>query len=92
MDEKISKGSLASHILLWVVVGTIGIWLVWSATHSTTENNKFAPGATVSDNHSNRWPLSWDFNFSCVRQGLEDEWGGKKNGGKTPSVNNTVKL
>jgi len=74
-DNKISHGSLASHILLWVVVVIIAIWLIYSATHTTTENNRYAPGATVSDNHSNRWPFTFDFNFSCVRQGLSDQWG-----------------
>ena len=75
---QISTGSLISHIILWVVISGIGIWLVYSATHTNTENNKYAPGATVSDNHSSRWPLTMDFNFSCVNQGLQDKWGGKK--------------
>jgi hypothetical protein len=35
----------ASHILLWICVLGITVWLVWSATHSTTNNDKFAPGS-----------------------------------------------
>ena len=67
--------SLVSHIFLWIIILGIGAWLVYSATHSNTENNKYAPGATINDNHSTRWPLTIDFNFSCSRQGLEDKWG-----------------
>ena len=78
MNNK-GQASTASHVLLWVFVIAIGAWLAWSATHAVTNNDKFAPGATVSDNHSQRWPLTFDFNFSCVRQGLEDKWGGKFN-------------
>ena len=37
MADPISKGSLASHIVLWIFVIGIGIWLVYSATHTTTE-------------------------------------------------------
>lgn len=69
----------ASHIGLWILVLMIGGWLVWQATHTTTENNKYASGATVNDNHSARWPLTLDFNFSCVNQGLQDKWGSKVN-------------
>lgn len=60
-----------SHIGLWLCVLGIGGWLVWSATHTTTENNKYASGATINDNHSTRWPFTIDLNFSCVKQGLE---------------------
>ena len=74
MNEK-GQISTVSHVLLWIVIIGIGVWLIYSATHTNTENNKYAPGATVSDNHSSRWPLTFDFNFSCVSQGLTDKWG-----------------
>lgn len=35
-----------SHIGLWCVVAGIGVWLVYSATHTTTENNKYGSGTT----------------------------------------------
>lgn len=62
-----SPARLTSHILLWIIVAGIGIWLIYSATHTNTENNRFAPGSNSSDNHSTRWPLTFDFNMSCVR-------------------------
>jgi hypothetical protein len=72
---QISTASMVSHILLWIVVIGVGVWLVYAATHSNTQNQRIAPGATVNDNHSTRWPLTLDFNFSCVNQGLQDKWG-----------------
>lgn len=57
----------ASHIGLWILVLAIGGWLLYSATHSSTENNRYAPGSTSNDNHSVRWPLTIDLNFGCVR-------------------------
>lgn len=38
-----------SHIGLWILVLAIGGWLVWSATHASTENTKNLPGSI--DNH-----------------------------------------
>lgn len=70
MPEENSNARLVSHILLWVIVVVIGAWLVWSATHSSTQNNKYASGSSSSDNHSTRWPLTFDFNFSCVPREL----------------------
>jgi hypothetical protein len=58
---------LFSHIFLWIIVAGIGIWLIWSATHTNIENNKYAPGSTSNDNHSTRWPFTIDLNFSCSR-------------------------
>ncbi len=57
---------LISHILLWIALVIVVAWLIWSATHGSTQNNRFAPGATVNDNHSTRWPFTLDLNFSCV--------------------------
>lgn len=82
-DMENNGARLASHIGLWILGLGIVVWLVYSATHTQTEFNRYAPGATVSDNHSARWPLTLDFNFSCVNQGLQDKWGQKK-----PEVNN----
>ena len=66
----------ASHIGLWIVVIGIGIWLVYSATHTSTENNKYAPNSNPTDITHNGFRLvdSIDlFNFSCARQGLQDK-------------------
>jgi hypothetical protein len=76
MDNK-GQVSTVSHVLLWVVVAVIGVWLVWSATHSNNEKNNYQPGSSSSDNHSNRWPLTFDFNFSCVPQRILQEQGDK---------------
>lgn len=75
LEEKnmpeINKGSLVSHIILWVIIIGIGFYLIYSATHTQTENNKYAPGATINDNHSTRWPFTIDLNFGCSRVGLD---------------------
>lgn len=66
----------ASHIGLWIAVVIIGIWLVYSATHTSTENNKYAPGSHPIDNTSNGIRLVDKidmFNFSCAREGLKDD-------------------
>lgn len=78
------KPNILSHVGLWLVALSIVVWLVYSATHTSTENNRYAPGATVNDNHSSRWPLTFDFNFSCVSQGLSDKWGKGQNYHSTP--------
>lgn len=62
-DHPINVGS---QVLLWVGLVAVAIWLIYSATHSSTENNKFAAGAESHDNHSTRWPFTIDLNFSCV--------------------------
>jgi len=65
----------ASHIGLWICVFIIGIWLVWSATHTSTENNKYASGSNPIDYTSNGLRLVDKielFNFSCAREGLKD--------------------
>lgn len=82
---QVTTSSVVSHILLWLVVAGIGAWLVYAATHTNTENNRYAPGANVSDNHSTRWPFTIDLNFSCSRQGLMDK------GVKTNAITNSVK-
>lgn len=44
----------ASHIGLWISVVVIGIWLVYAATHTNTENNKYGSGTIpVSHNSTN---------------------------------------
>jgi hypothetical protein len=66
----------ASHIGLWIVVVLIGAWLVYSATHTSTENNKYASGSNPIDYTSNGIRLVDKidlFNFSCAREGLKDE-------------------
>lgn len=52
----------ASHVLLWVILLAIGGWLIYSATHSSTENNRYAPGSASYDVKITDWPLS----FGCV--------------------------
>lgn len=59
----------ASHIGLWIIVIGIGVWLVYSATHSTTENNKYAPGSASYDVKITDWPLS----FGCVPINVMDK-------------------
>lgn len=56
----------ASHIGLWVLGIGIIVWLVYSATHTSSEQNRYAGGAESHDNHSTRWPFTIDLNFSCV--------------------------
>lgn len=76
----------ASHIGLWIAVIGIGIWLVWSATHTSTENNKYAPNSNPTDITHNGLRLADDinlFNFSCERHGLSDKWGTKVNANST---------
>lgn len=36
----------ASHIGLWVAMVVVAIWLIYSATHTNTENNKYGSGTT----------------------------------------------
>lgn len=33
-----------SHIGLWILVLSIGGWLVWQATHTNIENNRYGSG------------------------------------------------
>ena len=63
----------ASHIGLWLCVVLIGIWLVWSATHNTS-NKYYADSKPTDIKHDgfrlvDRIDL---FNFSCARGGLKD--------------------
>lgn len=51
-------GRLASHIGLWILGIGIIIWLVWSATHSNTENNRYAPGSASYGITNTYYPLS----------------------------------
>lgn len=64
----------ASHIGLWIIVAGIGIWLIYSATHTHNERNTFAPGSTSNENHIVRWPLTIDLNLSCVPPGLNHQY------------------
>ena len=69
---------MVSHILLWIVIIGIGVYLIFRATHSTTENNKYAPNSNPTDITHNGIRLADDislFNFSCSRQGLQDKGG-----------------
>ena len=47
----ISKGSLVSHILLWIVILAIGVWLVYAATHTKTKNDNFSGNAKQTNNY-----------------------------------------
>lgn len=46
-----------SHIGLWIVVFIIGAWLVWSATHTTTENNRYGANTIVPSETNNNYGL-----------------------------------
>lgn len=72
--SEINKGNLTSHIILWVVIICIGIYLIYSATHTNTEYNRLAPGASSNDNHSIRWPFTIDLNFACSRIGAQEKF------------------
>ena len=72
----------ASHIGLWICVIVIGIWLIYAATHTSTENNKYAPGSNPIDYTSNGIRLVDKidlFNFSCAREGLKDAYTNRTN-------------
>lgn len=47
----------ASHIGLWVAIIIIGIWLVYAATHTNTENNKYGSGTIPVSHTSNNYGL-----------------------------------
>lgn len=45
----------ASHIGLWIGLICIAGWLIWSATHTNTENNHYGSGTTpiTLEEHNN---------------------------------------
>lgn len=54
IDENLRK---ASHIGLWIVVFIIAGWLVWSATHTNTENNKYGSGTIPVTHETHNYGL-----------------------------------
>lgn len=63
-----------SHIGLWIFVVIIGGYLIYSATHTSTENNKYAPNSNPTDIKHEGFRLVDEvklFNFSCAREGLD---------------------
>lgn len=53
-DENLRK---VSHIGLWIMVIIIGGWLVWQATHTNTENNRYGSGTIPVSSTTNNYGL-----------------------------------
>lgn len=47
----------ASHIGLWVIVIGIGVWLIYAATHTNTENNRYGSGTTPITHETRNYGL-----------------------------------
>lgn len=47
-----------SHILLWIVVVGLGIFLTWSAVNKKSDIDNYAKGANHYDIHHTYYPLS----------------------------------
>ncbi len=49
--------STASHFGLWLILLAIGGWLLWQATHNSTENNRYASGSIPITHESKNYGL-----------------------------------
>ena len=47
----------ASHIGLWIIIVGIGVYLVYSATHTNTENNKYGSGTIPITHETHNYGL-----------------------------------
>lgn len=52
-----SSGSFISHILLWVVLIGLAVFLTWSAVNKKTEDNTYQRGAVDASHATNVYPL-----------------------------------
>jgi len=43
--------SIASHILLWIFMAGVGVWLVYSATHTKNKTDTFTGNAKQTNNY-----------------------------------------
>ncbi len=85
---------LASHIGLWIFAIGISIWLIYSATHTHTENNRYDSGSNPQETTVNKGFLSdlFELNFSCIPRGLINKtYNNGVNSATSATTNNSVK-
>ena len=72
MNNKGQVVNTASHILLWLVIIAIGVWLIWSATHTNTNKTVNLAGSAPQETTINKGFMSdlIEINLSCVPKGL----------------------
>ena len=81
MDMNTDPIRTASHIWLNIAVVVIIIWLIYAATHTTTENNRYGQGSTHVEVIEHNWPLSV---HPC---GAIFDFFGRENGNNTKNTN-----
>jgi len=68
----IERVRTASHILAWVIIIPITIWILWSALSKKTESTDYSKGATHNEATMETTVHEYPLSFGCARFDLRD--------------------
>ena len=68
----IERVRTASHILAWVIIIPITIWILWSALNKRTETSEYTKGATHNETAIDMAVHEYPLSFGCARFDMRD--------------------
>ena len=56
-----------SHVGIWIVIFSVGLWILWSALNKRTESNEYTKGATHDETSIDLAVHEYPLSFGCAR-------------------------
>lgn len=57
----------ASHIVMWVIIIPVVVWILWSALNKRTETSEYTKGATHEETSIEMAVHEYPLSFGCAR-------------------------